>query len=92
MRGDAWRVTPQQIDPLSWFTRPLVPVAFAMLALIVGAGTIAITWHLGPLVWLDIIRWLNTGPTFPTPDDPSTCGTTIHLDRNTTVTIGCNPR
>jgi len=54
MRGDAWRVTPQQIDPLSWFTRPLVPVAFAMLALIVGAGTIAITWHLGPLVWLDV--------------------------------------
>ena len=47
---------------------------------------------LTPPVWLDIIRWLNTGPTFPTPDDPSTCGTTIHLDRNTTVTIGCNPR
>jgi hypothetical protein len=54
MRGDAWRVTPQQIDPLSWFTRPLVPVAFALLALIVGAGTLAITWQLAPYVWLDV--------------------------------------
>jgi len=54
MRGDAWRVTPQQIDPLSWFTRPLVPVSFAVLALVVGAGTIAFTWHLGPFVWLDV--------------------------------------
>jgi hypothetical protein len=46
VRGDAWRVSPQQIDPLSWFTRPLVPLAFAALALVMGLGTVAATWRL----------------------------------------------
>ena len=47
--------------------------------------------RIAPPSWLEIIRWLTTGPTFPTPDDPTGCGTTIHLDRNTTITVGCNP-
>jgi len=54
MRSDVWRVTPQQIDPLSWFTRPLVPVAFAVLALVVGLGTFSATWRLGRNPWLDL--------------------------------------
>ena len=54
MRSEVWRVTPQQIDPLSWFTRPLVPVAFAVLALVVGLGTFSATWQLGRNPWLDL--------------------------------------
>ena len=54
MRGDAWRVTPQQIDPLSWFTRPLVPVAFAALAALIGIATSIIQWDLADDPWLDV--------------------------------------
>ena len=54
MRGDAWRVSPQQIDPLSWFTRPLVPLAFAALALVTGLGTVAATWQLTGRPWFDL--------------------------------------
>jgi hypothetical protein len=54
VRGDAWNVTPQQIDPLSWFTRPLVPVAFAVLAALIGIGTSIIQWQLADDPWLDV--------------------------------------
>ena len=54
MRGDAWNVTPQQIDPLSWFTRPLVPVAFAALAALIGIATSIIQWDLADDPWLDV--------------------------------------
>jgi hypothetical protein len=55
VRGDAWNVTPQQIDPLSWFTRPLVPVAFAGLAALIGLATTVIQWRLADEPWLDIL-------------------------------------
>ena len=55
MRGDAWNVTPQQIDPLSWFTRPLVPVAFAGLAALIGVATTVIQWRLADEPWLDVL-------------------------------------
>ena len=54
MRVDAWNVTPQQIDPLSWFTRPLVPVAFAALAALIGLATSIIQWGLADEPWLDV--------------------------------------
>ena len=54
MRGDAWNVTPQQIDPLSWFTRPLVPVAFAIVAALIGTATIVLQWPLDRYPWLDV--------------------------------------
>jgi len=34
----------QQVDPLSWFTGPLVPIAFAALAFVYGAVLTAYTW------------------------------------------------
>ena len=55
MRGDAWNVTPQQIDPLSWFTRPLVPVAFAALTALIGLTTSVIQWRLAAQPWLDLL-------------------------------------
>lgn len=54
MRADAWNVTPQQIDPLSWFTRPLVPVAFAALAALIGLVTSIVQWGLADDPWLDV--------------------------------------
>jgi len=54
VRVDAWNVTPQQIDPLSWFTRPLVPVAFAALAALIGLATSIIQWGLADEPWLDV--------------------------------------
>jgi len=44
MNRDALTVSPQQIDPLSWFTRPLVALSFAVLITVYGSGTIFITW------------------------------------------------
>jgi hypothetical protein len=55
VRGDAWNVTPQQIDPLSWFTRPLVPVAFATLAALIGIVTSVVQWRLAEQPWLDLL-------------------------------------
>jgi hypothetical protein len=55
VRGDAWNVTPQQIDPLSWFTRPLVPVAFATLAALIGIVTSVVQWRLAEHPWLDLL-------------------------------------
>jgi hypothetical protein len=55
---DALGVTPQQIDPLSWFTRPLVPIAFSSLAMLVGLSTIAGTWSSLSMPWLDVIAIL----------------------------------
>jgi len=58
MSRETWRVSPQQIDPLSWFTRPLVPAAFAGMALGYGGITLATTWDLLNEPWLDIIALL----------------------------------
>jgi hypothetical protein len=55
---DALGVTPQQIDPLSWFTRPLVPIAFCSFALLVGLVSIVATWSHLNAPWLDIVAIL----------------------------------
>ncbi len=43
------------VDPLSWFTGPLVPVAFSVLALIYGVILAFVTWGATPLPWLQLI-------------------------------------
>ncbi|GAB2468872.1 hypothetical protein HD599_000651 [Conyzicola lurida] len=55
MSREALRVSPQRIDPLSWYTRPLVPISFGALALVVALSTIAATWNLGDRGWLDVV-------------------------------------
>ncbi|GAB3607294.1 hypothetical protein GCM10027413_27030 [Conyzicola nivalis] len=55
MSRDDWTVSPQQIDPLSWFTRPLVPVAFALLTVVVGLATTFFQWRLVGEPWLDVL-------------------------------------
>ncbi|CAN5279705.1 hypothetical protein BH11ACT4_BH11ACT4_20190 [soil metagenome] len=39
--------SPQQIDPLSWFTGPLVPLAFAAFSALYGGLMIGVTWTQG---------------------------------------------
>ncbi|MGV8886449.1 MAG: hypothetical protein ACOH1T_12800 [Microbacteriaceae bacterium] len=55
MLSDTWFISPQRIDPLSWFTRSLVPVAFAGLTFVFGAISLASTWDALNHPWLDII-------------------------------------
>jgi len=42
----SWRVTPQETDPLSWFTRPLIPTVLSSVLAIYGTVSIALTWNL----------------------------------------------
>lgn len=42
----------QQVDPLSWFIGPLVPISLSALALIYGAVMSVITWRDGGMPWL----------------------------------------
>ena len=53
--GIAWRVSPQRIDPLSWFTRPLVPLAFASIILIYSVISISITWRALAFPMIDLL-------------------------------------
>jgi hypothetical protein len=52
--SDARSVSPQQIDPLSWFTRPLVPLSFAIVVAVYGLGSITVTWDEIALPLLDL--------------------------------------
>ncbi len=45
----------RQIDPLSWFTGPLVPVSFALLSLAYGFFLAALTWNDSAMPWLQIL-------------------------------------
>lgn len=42
--SDAMRVSPQQIDPLSWITRPWVALSFASLAFLYGLTATLLSW------------------------------------------------
>ena len=44
MRGRAPTVSPYEVDPLSWFTGPLVPLVFATLNLVYGSALATVTW------------------------------------------------
>ena len=45
----------REIDPLSWFTGPLVPVSFALLGLVYGLFLAALTWDDTELPWLQVL-------------------------------------
>ncbi len=58
MNRDALKMSPHQVDPLSWITRPWVSVLFALSALIYGLGTTLATWSIAPRPWLDLLASL----------------------------------
>ena len=52
---DALRVTPQQIDPLSWITRPWVSLSFAVLSLFYGLSATILIWPVSGRPWFDVL-------------------------------------
>ena len=52
---DALRVSPQQIDPLSWITRPWVSLSFALVELVYGLVAVAFTWPQLQRPWIDLV-------------------------------------
>ena len=51
----ALAVSAQQLDPLSWFTGPLVPLSFAVVTFVYGALLTAYTWDDTPWPWLQAL-------------------------------------
>jgi len=52
---EAWNVSPQQTDPLSWFSRPLIPLILAAMLAGYGALVVIATYGLTPEPWIDIV-------------------------------------
>lgn len=48
----------RQVDPLSWFTGPLVPISFTALCLIYGTILAVLTWNDSALPWLQVVAVL----------------------------------
>lgn len=48
----------QQVDPLSWFTGPFVPLTTVGLTLLWGAPMVAITWGVARMPWLQLVALL----------------------------------
>jgi hypothetical protein len=48
-------VSAQQVDPLSWFTGPLVPISFAAFTFAYGLITAIASWGLGTRPWLQVL-------------------------------------
>ncbi len=48
----------QQIDPLSWFTGPLVPLALAICVLVYSTILVVVNWGLSERPWLQIVAVL----------------------------------
>lgn len=58
MRSRFTGMSAQQVDPLSWFIGPYVPMSFSVLSLIYGVTGIAATWSAGGLPWLQPVALL----------------------------------
>lgn len=58
---EAWRRSPREVDPLSWFTGPLVPLVFGGLAVVYGFAVTAVTTRAVRMPWLD---WAALGSVF----------------------------
>lgn len=41
----AWTRSPQDVDPLSWFTGPRMPIAFSIAGVLQGTAITVIYWH-----------------------------------------------
>lgn len=53
------RISAQQADPLSWFTGPYMPLAFAGLIFVMGTIATVLSWSLSPNPWLQLAGlWL----------------------------------
>ena len=55
MLPDTWKLSPQQTDPLSWFTRPIVPLVFGVMMLVFGISVTFVTWPLLNEPWIELV-------------------------------------
>lgn len=51
----AMRLSPQQVDPLSWVTRPWITLAFTIGTFVLGMTTTLLTWSISARPYLDLI-------------------------------------
>jgi hypothetical protein len=52
---DALRVSPQQVDPLSWVASPLVGATFTVLAAVYGGINVIAGWERSERPWFDVV-------------------------------------
>jgi len=52
---DTWVRSPQDVDPLSWFTGPRMPIAFSIAGVLQGIAIIVIYWDSWSIVALQIV-------------------------------------
>ena len=52
---EEWHRSPHEVDPLSWFTGPVVPLVFAALACGYGLVTILTELETTPRAWLQLV-------------------------------------
>jgi hypothetical protein len=50
---EAWRRSPHDVDPLSWFTGPLAPVVFGGIAVVFGTSATLLSMRSSTAPWLD---------------------------------------
>jgi hypothetical protein len=50
-----FQLSPQRVDPLSWYTRPRVAGSFGGMSLVYGLGSVVITWRQISAPLLDIV-------------------------------------
>ena len=55
MSPNSFSVSPQRIDPLSWFTRSFVPLSFAAITVLFGLGSIIAEWPMLASPALDLV-------------------------------------
>ncbi|HEY0260138.1 MAG TPA: hypothetical protein VGC18_09840 [Lacisediminihabitans sp.] len=54
-RAESWRVSPQEVDPLSWFSGPLVPGVFAGIIAAYGVIASLVTRGTAPAPGLELV-------------------------------------
>jgi hypothetical protein len=50
---EAWRRSPHDVDPLSWFTGPFAPVVFGGIAVVFGTAATLLATRDGTTAWFD---------------------------------------
>jgi len=55
MLPESWKFSPQQTDPMSWFTRPLVPLVFGAMLLAYGIAVTFVTWPQLDEPWIELV-------------------------------------
>jgi len=56
------RYAARDVDPMSWFTGPYVPLVFGALILSYGGSLVAFSWHPDHLPWLQLLAVALCGP------------------------------